>query len=170
MKLCGVQNCSISLIFLDQAIKAESRQWSGFSKFRFVTKATLNFSQTKYCASKKVLTRKVREQQTLQLVLVVGAGGPNSTSASGGGGRGHWQGSVPYFCISMSLTQDNVKCLFLTRTNSQSCQELDAQNSDSRSVWQPAPKLCSSFLSFLQQECTNTSPFLAHSTHTSNCI
>ena len=81
---------------------------------------------------KEVLTRKVREQQAMQSVLVVGAGGPNSTSTSGSGGRGHWQGSVPYLCIIMSLTQDNVKCLFLTRANSRSLQELDARNSDSR--------------------------------------
>jgi hypothetical protein len=27
------------------------------------------------------------------------------------GKRGHWQGSVPYLCIIMCLTWDNVKCL-----------------------------------------------------------
>jgi hypothetical protein len=81
---------------------------------------------------KEVLTWKVREQQAMQLVLVVSAGGPNSTGTTGGEGRGHWQGSMPYLCIIMSLTQDNVKCLFLTRANLRSRQEVDARNSDSR--------------------------------------
>ena len=79
-----------------------------------------------------VLTQKAREQQEMQSALVVGGGG-NAGSAGGcAGGRGHWRGAVPDLRIIMSLTQDNVKCLFLTRANSQSRQELDARNSDTR--------------------------------------
>jgi hypothetical protein len=32
----------------------------------------------------------------------------------------------------MCLTQDNIKCLFLTRANVRSRQQLDARNSDNR--------------------------------------
>ena len=66
-----------------------------------------------------VLMRKANEQQQETQSPPVRAGG-------------HWRGCVPYLRIIMCLTQDNVKCLFLTRANSRSRQELDARNSDSR--------------------------------------
>ena len=52
-------------------------------------------------------------------------------SGRSGGGR-NWRGSVPYLRMIMCLTQDNVKCLFLTRADTRSRQELDARNSESR--------------------------------------
>ena len=70
-----------------------------------------------------VLERRVQEQQAL-----VSVGGGNGTS----GGRGRWEGCVPYLCVIMCLTQDRVKCLFLTRANSRSRQQLDARNSNNR--------------------------------------
>ena len=57
--------------------------------------------------------------------------GENGTASSRGGGR-NWRGPVPYLCMIMCLTQDNVKCLFLARANTRSRQELDARNSESR--------------------------------------
>jgi hypothetical protein len=53
-----------------------------------------------------------------------------STNA-GGSGR-NWRGAVPYLRIIMSLTQDHVKRLFLTRANVRTRQELDARNSETR--------------------------------------
>jgi hypothetical protein len=55
-------------------------------------------------------------------------------SSAGRGRTGHWRGNVPYMRIIMTLTQDNVKCLFLTRANSRSRVELDARNPDVRCV------------------------------------
>jgi hypothetical protein len=47
------------------------------------------------------------------------------------GGR-NWRGIVPYLRIIMCLIEDNVKCLYLTRADARSRQELDARNSDTR--------------------------------------
>jgi hypothetical protein len=66
----------------------------------------------------------IRAQQQQEL-------GGDSVRSGGGGGRS-WRGSVPYLRMIMSLTQDNVKCLFLTRANARSRQELDARNSITR--------------------------------------
>jgi hypothetical protein len=57
-----------------------------------------------------------------------------NTPVYGGGSAGgrKWRGVVPYLRIIMCLTEDNVKCLYLTRANARSRQELDARNSDTR--------------------------------------
>ncbi len=44
----------------------------------------------------------------------------------------NWRGPLPYLRVIMSLTQDNVKSLFLTRANVRTRQEIDARNSESR--------------------------------------
>jgi hypothetical protein len=85
-------------------------------------KADIEFLTNEVLRVEEVLLRKAREEQEMQ----------SAFSGGGGGGRGHWRGSVPYLRLIMCLTQDNVKCLFLTRANSRSRQELDARNSDSR--------------------------------------
>jgi hypothetical protein len=108
--------------------KVQKMEWLQQNPVR--DRGNIEFLTNEVLRLEEVLTRKVREQQELQ--SVVGAGGQNSTSTSAGGGRGHWRGSVPYLCIIMSLTQDNVKCLFLTGANSRSRQELDARNTDTR--------------------------------------
>lgn len=77
---------------------------------------------------RNVLERRTEEQQQ-QVLTNAPAGVQRGTSS---GGRGHWRGSVPYLRIIMCLTQDNVKCLFLTRANSRSRQQLDARNCDNR--------------------------------------
>jgi hypothetical protein len=77
--------------------------------------ADIEFLTNEVLQVEDVLIRKASEQQ--------------QTSTKG---CGHWRGSVPYLRLIMCLTQDNVKCLFLTRANSRSRQELDAHNSDSR--------------------------------------
>ncbi len=93
----------------------------------------IEFLRNKVFCLEDSLTRKAREQQEMQSALVVGGGG-NAGSAGGcAGGRGHWRGAVPYLRIIMSLTQGNVKCLFVTQANSRLRQELlDARNSDTR--------------------------------------
>lgn len=53
------------------------------------------------------------------------------SGTAGQGGR-NWRGIVPYLCVIMCLTQDNVKRLFLARADTRSRQELDARNSDTR--------------------------------------
>jgi hypothetical protein len=77
---------------------------------------------------RNVLERRTEEQQ--QQVLTNAPAGVQCGTSSGG--RGHWRGSVPYLRIIMCLTQNNVKCLFLTRANSRSRQQLDARNCDNR--------------------------------------
>ena len=57
--------------------------------------------------------------------------GTTSGDDSGRGGRA-WRGLVPYLRVIMCLTQDNVKCLYLTRANTRSRQELDSRNSENR--------------------------------------
>jgi hypothetical protein len=111
MKSCDAQNYTKLCPYLERETGTEFRQWSGFSKIPFAIMLILN----EVLRVEDVLIRKAREQQ--------------ETST---GGRGHWRGSVPSLCLIMCLTQDNVKCLFLTQANSRSRQELDARNSDSR--------------------------------------
>jgi hypothetical protein len=72
-----------------------------------------------------VLERRVQEHQQ----ALVSVGGGNGTS----GGTGHWEGGcVPYLRVIMCLTQDSVKCLFLTKANSRSRLQLDTRNCDNR--------------------------------------
>jgi hypothetical protein len=82
----------------------------------------IRFLRSEVLRLRNVLERRMQEQQVLMAV-----GGEN-----GSGGRGHWRGCVPYLRVIMCLTQDRVKCLFLTRANSRSRQQLDARNSNNR--------------------------------------
>jgi hypothetical protein len=45
-----------------------------------------------------------------------------------------WQGTVPYLCVIMCLTDDQVKRLFLDRANVRTRYELDGRNSENRRV------------------------------------
>jgi hypothetical protein len=47
-------------------------------------------------------------------------------------GRGMWRGAVPYLRAILTLTEDHVKALFLTRARVRTRQEIDARNSDIR--------------------------------------
>ena len=80
--------------------------------------ADIEFLTSKVLRLQNVLTRRVQEQQEFG-------------TSSGGEGR-NWQGLVPYLRLIMCLIQDNVKCLFLTRANARSRQELDSRNSVNR--------------------------------------
>jgi hypothetical protein len=77
---------------------------------------------------RNVLERSTQEQQ---VIPPAGDGGV-VVGGSAGGRRGNWRGYVPYLRLIMCLTQDNIKCLFLTRANVRSRQQLDARNSDNR--------------------------------------
>jgi hypothetical protein len=77
----------------------------------------------------RVLARRAQERKGQQSLI---PGDSPTTTFGGSVGRGHWRGSIPYLRIMMSLTQDSVKCLFLTRANSRSRQELDARNLEKR--------------------------------------
>ena len=57
--------------------------------------------------------------------------GNGELNMAGSSGR-NWRGPLPYLRVIMSLTQDNVKSLFLTRANVRTRQEIDARNSESR--------------------------------------
>jgi hypothetical protein len=46
--------------------------------------------------------------------------------------RTNWRGTVPYLCVILCLTDDNVKRLFLNRANARTRQELDGRNSEHR--------------------------------------
>ena len=58
-----------------------------------------------------VLERSTQEQH---VIPPAGDGGV-VVGGSAGGRRGNWRGYVPYLRLIMCLTQDNIKCLFLTR-------------------------------------------------------
>jgi hypothetical protein len=58
------------------------------------------------------------------------AGELNSGSVTGRGGM--WRGAVPYLRIILTLTEDHVKTLFLTRARVRTRQEIDARNSHIR--------------------------------------
>ncbi|KAI2506748.1 hypothetical protein MHU86_7643 [Fragilaria crotonensis] len=62
-----------------------------------------------------------QQEETCELV---------AANASNVGGR--WRGSVPYLCVIMCLTQDQVKALFRTRADVQTRQTLDARHSERR--------------------------------------
>ena len=83
----------------------------------------IRFLRGKVLRLRNVLERRVQEQQAL-----VSVGDGNGTR----GGSGQWEGCVPYLCVIMCLTQDSVKCLFLTRANSRSRLQLDARHCDNR--------------------------------------
>jgi len=72
-----------------------------------------------------VLSRRVQEQQGLD-------GNARTIGGNNGGRMGYWRGAVPYLCVIMCLTHNNVKCLFLTRANARTRQEIDGRNSDNR--------------------------------------
>jgi hypothetical protein len=84
--------------------------------------ADIEFLTNEVARLQGVLIRTQQQQREL---------GGNTPRSGGGGGR-NWRGSVPYLRMIMSLTQDNVKCLFLSRANTRSRQELDARNSVTR--------------------------------------
>lgn len=50
----------------------------------------------------------------------------------GGVGVRKWRGLVPYLCMILCLTQDSVKCLYLTRADARLRQEMEARNSETR--------------------------------------
>jgi hypothetical protein len=110
--------------------KVQKMEWLQRNPIR--DRGNIEFLRNKVFRLEDVLTRKAREQQEMQSALVVGGGGIAGSAGGCAGGRGHWQGALPYLRIIMSLTQDNVTCLFLTRANSRSREELDARNSDTR--------------------------------------
>ena len=79
------------------------------------------------------LTNEVLRLQDLLVMAQQQQGIDSETTASGGqGGQRNWRGIVLYLRVIMSLTQDDVKCLFLARANTRSRQELDARNSNIR--------------------------------------
>ena len=87
--------------------------------------ADIEFLKTEVVRLENVLIRSTQDHSEMRLSA-------ESRGHGSGGGRGHWRGSVPYLRIIMCLTQDSVKCLFLTRADTRSRQELDARNSDVR--------------------------------------
>ena len=87
--------------------------------------ADIEFLETEVLRLETVLMRSTQDHSS-EVHL------SESRGRGSGGGRGHWRGSVPYLRIIMCLTQDNVKCLFLTRADTRSRQEIDARNSDVR--------------------------------------
>jgi hypothetical protein len=76
------------------------------------------------------LTNEVFRLRDLLIRAQQQQGVANSTTGSGGGGN--WRGIIPYLCVIMCLTQDDVKSLFLARANTRLRQELDACNSQVR--------------------------------------
>ena len=87
--------------------------------------ADIEFLETEVLRLETVLMRSTQDHSS-EVHL------SESRGRGSGGGRGHWRGLVPYLRIIMCLTQDNVKCLFLTRADTRSRQEIDARNSDVR--------------------------------------
>ena len=90
--------------------------------------ADIEFLTNEVLRLQELWIRRAQEQEEQDHRLVVG----NARSDGGSGGRAHWRGSIPYLRLIMCLTQDNVKCLFLTRADSQSRQQQDARNSEIR--------------------------------------
>lgn len=86
--------------------------------------ADIEFLTREVLRLQDVLARRAQEQQDC---------GPTRIGDSGRGGGGRsWRGLVPYLRLIMCLIQDDVKCLFLTRANARSRQELDSRNSVNR--------------------------------------
>ena len=88
----------------------------------------ISFLRNEVLRLRNVLERSTQEQH---VIPPAGDGGV-VVGGSAGGRRGNWRGYVPYLRLIMCLTQDNIKCLFLTRANVRSRQQLDARNSDNR--------------------------------------
>ena len=82
-------------------------------------------------ADVEFLTNEVLRLRDLLVRAQQQLGHESGTAGSDGqrGGR-NWQGIVPYLCIIMCFTQDDVKSPFLARANTRSRQELDARDSD----------------------------------------
>ena len=114
MKSCNVQRATLL------SNRVLTMEWLQENPIRH--EADIEFLTNEVLRVEEVLIWKAREEQEMQ----------SAFGGDGGGERGHWQGSVPYLCFIMCLTQDNVKFLFLTRANSRSRQKLDARNSDSK--------------------------------------
>jgi hypothetical protein len=107
--------------------RVQTMEWLEQNPIRNVS--DVDFLTNEVLRLQDLLVRRAQEQEEHNYRLVSG-----NTSRSGGssGGRAHWRGCIPYLRIIMCLTQDNVKCLFLTRANSRSRQQLDACNSNVR--------------------------------------
>ncbi len=79
------------------------------------------------------LTNKVlRLRNVLERAQLTQQQGTSAESNSGSVSGRSWRGPVPYLRVIMCLTQDNVKCLFLTRANIRTRREIDGRNSNSR--------------------------------------
>ena len=65
-------------------------------------------------------------------------------SAPAGGGK--WRGNVPYLCVILCLTDDDVKQLYLRRADAMTRQELDTRNSNFRYVLSSIPLLLLLFM------------------------
>jgi hypothetical protein len=59
----------------------------------------------------------VSEVAKLKDILVRFQQQETDLSTAGGGGGAKWRGTVPYLCVKMCLTDDQVKRLFLNRAN-----------------------------------------------------
>ena len=68
---------------------------------------------------KAILERSLAAEQQQQELLGLGGRGVCR--------GGNWHGIVPYLCVIMCLTQDDIKLAFLSQADAQSRQELDAQ-------------------------------------------
>jgi hypothetical protein len=74
----------------------------------------LNHNPIRDVVDIEFLTNEVLRLQDLLVVAQQQQGIDSETTASGGqGGQRNWRGIVPYLRVIMSLTQDDVKCLFL---------------------------------------------------------
>jgi hypothetical protein len=82
----------------------------------------IEFLTTEVMRLRNVLERDQQMQE---------ANGELSTPVGTGGGR-NLRGAVPYLQVIMCLTQDHVKCLFLTQANAQTRQEIHGQNGETR--------------------------------------
>ena len=101
--------------------RVQTLEWLGRNPVR--NELDIQFLRNEVLRLENVLKRRTQEEQALHLD---GGGGAI------GGRRGNWRGYVPHLRIIMCLTQDNIKCLFLTRADSRSRQQLDARNSNNR--------------------------------------
>ena len=94
--------------------RAQTMEWLERNTIRDVT--DIDFLTNKKLRLQDLLIRRAQEQEEHCHRWVNGKTSRGSGGSSGG--RGHWRGCIPYLCIIMCLTQDNVKCLFLTRADS----------------------------------------------------
>jgi hypothetical protein len=98
---------------------------------RVQTLEWLEHNPIRNVADVEFLTNEVLRLRDLLVRAQQQLGHESGTAGSDGqrGGR-NWQGIVPYLCIIMCFTQDDVKSPFLARANTRSRQELDARDSD----------------------------------------